>query len=393
MSYFNNNKGGDRKDQFQDDDRKYNEGRRNNNRRNNTFGNRGRNYHNNHQNYDNNNGNNSNTRYNNRDEQNNNSRNVPHVFSEEVLAKLKQLSIVTCRHPQYLPISTRGIGFAISITNKLLVQSFPKIPAPNVHCLYRISLMQLHLKMYLASHQQIIKRNSHAHRPNVTSDAKNSLMSHPANLSILCSVINQIGNIVNDGNEYYPTFLDCTSPAHIHIENLRDYVVRMSDPATARQIRNRGYNFNPIPGAMWNNLQPNGEDWILINPDDIMPPNYGKHQIDCDLIEISGILTSFSRKMPKLAGMINFNGKGHPGQLVSSRLAEMSINNDQKLLGDIREFHSREKLELKVFASGILGMFGEVDEDHYVSYLRCVDAWSCSLSYTNLLSYMSNIYL
>lgn len=152
-------------------------------------------------------------------------------------AQVMQISITLRKLPQYLPISTRGIGFAISLNINLLVQNFPNIPAPNVHCLYRTSLMQLHLKMKLAWNYQ---QGRNWHQPNVTTDARSLLMSRPVNLSIICHIINQIGHMVRGGLDYYPTFLDSTSPAHIHIENLRDYVVRMSDPATAPEIRNKG---------------------------------------------------------------------------------------------------------------------------------------------------------
>lgn len=138
---------------------------------------------------------------------------------------------------------------------------------------------------------------------------------------------------------------------------------------------------------MWNNQQPNGEDWILINPDDIMPPDYGNEQIDRDLVETSAIVTTFSRKLPKLEGRINFNENGHPGQLVSSRLDKMSINNDQQLCGDIREFHSCVQLDKKIFAIGILGMFGELDEAHAFDHgnLRQLECYSCSVAYRALM--------
>lgn len=70
------------------------------------------------------------------------------------------------------------------------------------------------------------------------------------------------------------------TPENIHLTNLRSVVTALADGRTERRVRQNFRLKNPIPGAIFN------ENFILQNPDEIMPAGYGSPELVRDLFAV-----------------------------------------------------------------------------------------------------------
>ncbi|GLV38133.1 hypothetical protein CBL_10100 [Carabus blaptoides fortunei] len=224
-----------------------------------------------------------------------------------------------------------------------------------VQSLYRVSHLQMAAKYDISNLHGKIGFNDF--QPNeiftiLTEDTRAYVKIIPLNFSPVSGIINCFGRFTLEYVKFFPSMLQGRSPIEITINNLRDIVVLLSDPNTGLEVRQAYVNLNSIPAVKFNDEQ----NPILVNPDDIMPADYGINTIRQDFQKIKALLAIVGRKLPKMVGSVTFDEKGNPGQLLSTEIyrdsprivsfVEFNDNNgawfypiDPYITGDVRSLH------------------------------------------------------
>ncbi|GLV38135.1 hypothetical protein CBL_10102 [Carabus blaptoides fortunei] len=195
---------------------------------------------------------------------------------------------------------------------------------------------------------------------------------NPLNFSPVGGIINCIGRFTLEYVKFFPSMLQGRSPIEITIINLRDIIVLLSDPNTGLEVRRAYVNLNSIPAAKFNDEQ----NLIFVNPDDIMPADYGINTIRQDFQRVKALLAIVGRKLSEMVGSVTFDEKGNPGQLLSTEIdgdsprtvsfVEFNDNNgvwfytiDPYITGDGRDWFTARKLSQEQTVSGALMLAGE----------------------------------
>lgn len=291
----------------------------------------------------------------------------------------------TCKHALPLPISTRGIGFAVSYTYTFLSR-FRHFEMP-IYQLYRASLIQLQVQLFEASdsmykHQIIPKDYNNMY---ISLKDRKFVSREPKNFKMITTIINNFGPFTNDGISYQPFLPDaeCPNPFNVTIRNLRETVVALSSSdENTKEARWTFYQHNSIPGAKWE-VDENTKDARLTNADYIMPSEY-------DLIDdytkfVNSIMT-ISQEYFNHMGTLTYSGKGGACQLVSIKEHCISkIPSSEKVIAEkktvFKHFPPTDS-ELMTYAFGslntddmflgIVGLYGEHCK-HAVDYYT----WGC----------------
>ena len=82
----------------------------------------------------------------------------------------------------------------------------------------------------------------------------------------------------------------------ITLSNLRDTVVALRNQQTQPQVREAFYQHNPIPGAIWREIE---GTHVLMNADEIIPANYTTDDMRDDIDDYSRMFTWLQKKLPK----------------------------------------------------------------------------------------------
>lgn len=186
-------------------------------------------------------------------------------------------------------------------------------------------------------------------------EVRDLVIANTHQLSTVARLVNSIGNFTIADTDYNSwLYQDNGSPfLGIRLPNLRDIVELLSDrPLPSR--RERFHTANPIPGAEW-------DEHRLLNPDDIMPLEYGVAQMRADLLALKDLLSHIRRKHPDLVASVNLDGKGSPATLVSCevQLRGMHDADSEPDLGE-QLFWTGEHLPPATFWIGVITLTGEV---------------------------------
>jgi hypothetical protein len=169
----------------------------------------------------------------------------------------------------------------------------------------------------------------------------------------------QVGRIIKvvdpimEGEEYFVPALACEQrdrrskfvpqSERIVLSNLRETVVALMNVETPAQIRDVFYNNNPIPGAIWRQLQDNS--YVLVNGDEIMPVNYTSDLHD----DYSRMHTWLQKKIPKYVrtARLNYEEKGDKSLFVSNNQNRVKMK-DRKGQ-NLKEYYAELKLEGNIY--------------------------------------------
>lgn len=164
-------------------------------------------------------------------------------------------------------------------------------------------------------------------------------------------------------------------PTLVSYSRLREYVVVLSAPGTARNVRQYFYDHCPFPNAIWDTREDRegALNPILMNPNDIMPAEYGYNQLVEDTNRIVDVIEMVGRKFEKFihVGGIEYFAKGNWSQLVSNgvediRCRDLTVVDGvlhyamySPLTGEINQFWSSEMLSDPEFFVGAMHLLGE----------------------------------
>ncbi|KAK4887512.1 hypothetical protein RN001_003783 [Aquatica leii] len=168
----------------------------------------------------------------------------------------------------------------------------------------------------------------------------------------LTSVVKAVGKLKIGDKLYIPKIARdrCTERRHLFIpqsknvtfSNLRRTVEALSDINTPVDYRRRFYRNNPIPGAVWRGF-PN--DPVLMNPDEIIPVDYGLNELNDDVAECHAKLTYLAKKAPKYyTSAVSFEPEGSKAMLTCNVQNGLRVidRRQGEALGD---YYTRLKLE------------------------------------------------
>lgn len=284
----------------------------------------------------------------------------------------------------HVPISTRGVGLLVNQTILRTSQVLPAVTPP-IPALYRTALAQCEAKISIANTAQNKLAVREAAPPTrLAIELQNTIVARPRQLSSVAAVINQIGNVTVNETSFSPRL---TTKQHFNLtlSNLRAYVERMSVMNTPLVERQRGYQLNSIPSAVWDfdpllddqgNQVPGQLDPLtlrIINPNQIIHANYDMADLVQDFREVDVYFERLGRKMMRSIDNVEFVDSGYPSQLVSTvarRQGAISLqsqfdNNGALVLrsagGDADEWYTQRCLANQDNLMGIIGLMGEVE--------------------------------
>ncbi|XP_064535262.1 uncharacterized protein LOC135426188 isoform X1 [Drosophila montana] len=205
---------------------------------------------------------------------------------KNVSAALKSIPLSLAPRTIVLPITSRAVGFIIRhFISKLSRLQMPNINLlPLCHALYRVTLLQLDMKLNGAMEGQCCRNvgGQEFVYTDVPDNFGRAILGLDAGIAPLINLIHSIGYLKLPATAYLPRYGVCrpTDPSNVRFANLRTTVMAMATDAIAANIRRRFFERNPIPGAIWreagegrrrraDGAQPNPS--VLQNAADIMP--------------------------------------------------------------------------------------------------------------------------
>lgn len=244
-----------------------------------------------------------------------------------------------------IPLTTRGIGIHSAIYHNTYTKTIAGVPECSAAQLYRISLLQLDVKMQINC------------RANLTLDddveittplAFASLFDESQNFRLISEAINSLGNFRLDDANYQPHIpampekyegnddanarvgasSHCTTPESfdceaderlaedeaprrlvpnpylVTIHNLRQVVMALSDDNTPLAERWQFIRRNPIPSAIF-------EHDLLINADEIMPDDYDLNAIVKDALAFGRMIDAMRDVDENIVERVYFESHGN----------------------------------------------------------------------------------
>lgn len=308
--------------------------------------------------------------------------------SEDLLAKIGEthtLKTIT------LSISTRAIGFGICHLNFIAV-TYNELQVPNVYSQYRVFLAVLEAKLEnLKKSYPLPARDTDL----VARYQVDATLLHVAQTVTIAPepiqrVINAIGIITHDEGVFIPAVSRegtdhrgrfVPRAENILYSTLRATVEALANPAIPERYRRRFEENNPIPGAIW-------ENHLLVNGDEIMPPNYTTDNLRDDIALLSPYLNKLQKHVPKMVGgTIDFKNTGKLSSFVCNNMSGLHNpprRRDEALdayyrraypQGNIRNYSSFVKLTAADRLEGQLNLLGEMPSFesfvHPIYSLRC----------------------
>ena len=188
------------------------------------------------------------------------------------------------------------------------------------------------------------------------------------------------------------------------LSNLRRLVAALANEQTPLACRRTFHEGNPIPRTRWS------PDFILLNPDEIISPNYNLDEgFRADIAVCGPLLARLQKHVPKLAkGNVEIKGRGSLAQLVASDVSKMRLPDmregqnvmdyyrDLMIQGNTRWCYMRAHLSTIDQYHGALSLLGEfptvlnvrcpfIRKEYtiYLCTLHCiVQAWPLGASYS-----------
>lgn len=325
-----------------------------------------------------------------------------------------------------IPVSTRSIGFTVRILiKKILSLGIQNIDLHRFCCsLYRVGLALVEAR--LSSVQRTIISPNHGDalefmNLEMTMETLRVLAALSINFKPLVNLIDAFGAFNSFGTQFIPripvipavNMINQIEPTTIVLSNLRATVVALSQVATNQGVRDYFREHDPFPNSIWTPL-PRVRDAagqivanrVLLNPDDIMPINYGDDQLREDIAEVAAVIERICRKFPKYihAGRNDFEAQGNQSLLVCNEVGNLRCSELTRrvedgppdytippLTGNVNEFWSPEALGEPEQYFGILHLPGELPRVHsnvFNNRTRPCSKQLISMSYIDSLSNM-----
>ncbi|KAK4882267.1 hypothetical protein RN001_005586 [Aquatica leii] len=234
-----------------------------------------------------------------------------------------------------LTVTTRAIGFGTASIFASLYE-FNNVPVRGtIFQLYRISLAILEVKVKVCQRSiTSVQTNKEDYaRLIMNEDMIQAVKGITMLPDQLTSVIKAVGKVKVGDKLYTPKFArdrytdrrDTFIPQseNITFSNVRRVVLAVADHNTPIDYRRRFYRNSPIPGAIWAG-GPN--DPVLINPDEIMPDDYGLNELNDDIVECHAKLTFLAKKAPKYyTSAVGYEPEGTKAMLTCNRQGGLRV--------------------------------------------------------------------
>ncbi|XP_017491504.1 PREDICTED: uncharacterized protein LOC108379631 [Rhagoletis zephyria] len=186
-----------------------------------------------------------------------------------------------------MSITTRAVGFATAIAYQRTCTTWNTAAIAEIatiHVVYRVHLLLVHLKLYLAQQIQteaVSVENALQHIF-LADEIREELILITQVPNVMAMILDCIGKVEQDGFIWhvgYPTRDLCDEEYDslvINPDTMRDLLHRLSNPATSAVMRRDFIKYNSIPGAKF-------EGELLVNADDIWPVRYSSGDILADI--------------------------------------------------------------------------------------------------------------
>lgn len=234
---------------------------------------------------------------------------------DDLTSLFQQVALATVVFPKMIPITTRGIGFALhwfwefysTLNIHLQINRF---------AIFRTALQQFEKKMMIVNSKTASNRRTAFRSVNMDYRLKVESQGRPLHLSIITDLVNSVGNIVVKDQTYCPMLPILGTKDAMFIltaSNLRSTVVNASNPLHPADERERLFETCAIPGSIWLHGV-NG--WILLNADEICPDEYDVTQFIQDNNQLSTLINAL-HKHPRLVSRFEEDTEGTQSILVS----------------------------------------------------------------------------
>lgn len=292
----------------------------------------------------------------------------------------KATACIAANRALALGVSTRGVGFGTQMLANTAVKYNDAIKVPDINKMYRVFLGVVEGKIQSLQNSDIIDEIQHTRGEGL----EQPLLDR---VGLVARIPEPIGRIVSNigivtHNE--ETFVPCLpkdvvdnehrlvpTPETVVLSNLRRTVETLANPDTPVEYRTNFRAKNPIPGTRWS------QEDVLLNPDDIIPPDYNIRKFNDDNSDITPFVNQLEKYIPKLAGGLSkFKDKrGSKAQFISTTSAnikqpELGENEDRKVAlqelyykipeGDAELFWSRYSVNSVEKLLGVVALMGEV---------------------------------
>lgn len=262
---------------------------------------------------------------------------------------LQSIRITESHVEAELPATTRGLGFCVAEamkTAETLSPGLSQASQVDINAMYRIALLQTQVQQQQADY---VERDVPKSLPfpipskqetQLPEEVVLAVKATPETFVNIATTVESFGRI-RFNNLTFRTYqsthrtaflgeeprvvvqgrrrraeadqrtLTLPNPFAVSIQTLRDVVKAMADPETPVDQRNYFIQWNPIPGAIY-------QDGLLINPDEVMPQGYLTDQLYIqDLRNWRCFIGAATRRMASLIRPLSYSGEAHTGALIS----------------------------------------------------------------------------
>jgi hypothetical protein len=238
-----------------------------------------------------------------------------------------------------LLVTTRTIGFsAAQIYFQSSAQRNPVYC--NIYAFYRVNLALFEAKLYNICKicEAPIQHADEVYEVPTRPEFQQVTQTVNAYPDQIGRVLKAVGPVTEGGEYFVPALVaehrtrnGALIPQYekVILSNLRETVVALADPATQAQVREAFHQHNPVPGAIWRVV--NGTH-VLMNPDEIMPANYGVNELRDDIDDYSLMFTWMQKKLPKFVRTTRINNqeKGDKSIFVSNTQENLRIKDGRE---------------------------------------------------------------
>lgn len=314
---------------------------------------------------------------------------------DSLISMLNEMNISRSTRCSRVPLSTRGFGFLVDAIWDSILQEFPKIierTGFTKFAFYRITLCQLAIQQSIAERfygrvydSDPVDAFIAQPIPGLLEKVERTRMAFRP----IAAVVNGVGSFDYQSKQYcsfFPqpliqaachaettTIVASTSsgvkraasaltfperspppnPYFVNIYRLYEATQYLSDPASDLGYRRWFRNYNPIPGARWN------DSCVLLNAADIMPVNFDAYAagwLESDVAKYCSMLNGVGLRFP--LSELRFDGKGNAGQHVYSKWDHGSaINIDNYLQFSDIKFRSVSIMKESQLLYGAIGFY------------------------------------
>lgn len=234
-----------------------------------------------------------------------------------------------------LTVATRGIGFAVTAEYDRMCTTWTFESISEICTIYqyfRVALYLAEYKLSLASQIQCEMPSEDVSEPVELSENLRQILAPVTQVprptyNILTSIGKIEGSCVwHSVKSNRPRVTGGQMALYLYPNNIRGTLVNLSNPAYNATIRDQFHALNPLPGANWRLERGH---WLLQNPEEIWPNDYGTVQLQRDIKDYRSLLSRVSKRLPPTFIMsISWDGCAKRSGLVSMNPVPMYIKSN-----------------------------------------------------------------